>query len=508
MTTMCDAPPHAPSGYRALALAIGNAAALYFLYTLAILALNHFPPSLPPLLWVAVTCLSTVGYILIILHAVRLLSRVRMSARLEGLLLGVALGLFLLLNPLVWQAVALLRKGMGFWELFAALTGSEVETLPAMIAPFFLILIGAFFGRLVARLINETALLVPVSLGAALIDFWGVYWGFVNRMSESAPLAVSGLGSAPTAIANVPPAVAEGATGALAVLVHLTPPENIGIGDFVFLTLLLTCAFRLGFSAGRAMWGIFTGLLLASLIMALDGVTLFGHEVNISYLPGLVFICGGFLLFNLSLWKLSRREWLMTGAIVVLLCGAISYSVISRKLAEPAEDPGVSYTAVPVTGDPAKETIQGELQRISRDHPGLQVLPQVVDILYARASGSADARQWRLLVLARSTPASIRGSYACAARGQQLPDRKTWQIERVSITPPQRVLPPAARAESDDLTRVRQAAGLPTAAWTALDRTRDYARITGGKPYYLLRLSPAGGVVLDGNGKMVKRLKY
>ncbi len=199
-----------------------------------------------------------------------------------------------------------------------------------ILVPFLLILTGAFFGQIIARLIRERALLVPVGIIAGLVDFWGVFWGPVGNWSASSPVAVTKMASAASAAVMVPNNVV--VPHQLEMLVRIAPPSSIGIGDFVFLAMFLTCAYRLDFSPKRTMWGIFCGMLLCSVVMALNGMRLFPIDLN--YLPGLVFIAGGVLLANIRSWQLSRQEWLMTLALVGVLLLCIGYSGYNAYAAE------------------------------------------------------------------------------------------------------------------------------------------------------------------------------
>lgn len=506
--------PQAGSGLgRPIAISLGGAAALYLVYALAVTILNHYSPPLPPFAWAIIGALSTIVYLYIIVAAIRLLSRLSLSARQDAALFAVSLVLFLALNPLVWQLVDLLRKGASFWEMFSSLSAEEMPPILSIlgilgiIVPFFLICAGTFFGRLIANVIRERAILLPVALISGMIDLWGVYWGPVSAMSESAPAAVSGIGSAATVSASVPQVAVDHLSGPLAILAQITPPDTIGIGDFVFLALFMTCAYKLGFSARRTMWGIFTGLLLASTIMSFDGLTLFGHDFTIDYLPGLLFICGGVVLFNLRTWKLSRQEWAMTGVLVAILAGLIGWGIVRAEMAEPRTETAEYTLATPEL----RPVITEVLKRMgTREKTPAQVIPLYVECVYAIKPDGASAVQWKIAALTRRREVTERSSWEVRVMGRAQPENKGWQIQQQANNPPYNINEFIATNDKkvEPLALLRQAKGLPPAAFDLLDHADQYARLMPGSKLFAIRLAPTGGMLISDKGKVVKKFSY
>ncbi|HEY3379256.1 MAG TPA: hypothetical protein VGL77_17385 [Armatimonadota bacterium] len=487
----------------ALARALGLAAALYLGYAVGITTLNAYAPPLPPVLWAVIGALSTLAYLFVVVYAIGLLARPRMSVRLEALIGACALLLFLTLNPMVWEAVRLIRTGTSFWELFAQLTSPASNSFFDIVTPFFLILTGTFFGRLIARIVRERALLVPVALIAGLVDFWGVYWGPVSIMSEQAPSAVSGLGSAATVAASVPTAAMQQLSGPMAMLAHFAPPESIGIGDFVFLAFFLACACRLGYSARRFMWGIFIGLLLASAIMAAEGQTFWGYKVEISYLPGLVFICGGILLANLRAWRLTRQEWAMTGALVAILATFIGIAVARTEMAKPQ----MTQTQYTLAALDAPALARETLARVATRHDGVTVIPVAGDFMYILSDGAPQLAKWVILALARPARPTLRNTSEYFIIGEALPAGKGWQVAQQSSIPPKSALGVLRKvAQGDERTLLAGARGIPTFALLA--HVDDYARRAHGQKVMVIRLLPDHALLLAGTGKTLATLPY
>lgn len=485
--------------------------ACYLLYSLGIARLNaftaHHPQAVPPILWVVLGGLSTIAYLLIIVYLLRLLARLTLTAKQEWLLFGASLLIFLAVNPIIWQIAVLLWKGTGFWELFGALSTDTRPMLVFMtqdIAPIFLILTGAFFGRLLARVVRERALLVPVGIVSGLIDLWGVYWGPVNAMSESAPVAVGSIGSAATVAAAVPDAALQHLSAPLLMLAQLTPPETIGIGDFVFLTFFLTCAYRLGFSAKRVMWGIFVGMLLASVIMALDGLTLFGHEVHIEYLPGLLFISGGVLLANLRAWKLTRSEWLMTAVPVGAILIVLGISVARTELAKP-HTVTTQYT---LTATSAEDVIHAALARI-RTQQTTELRPLYGQFIFLQRPNGPQLVKMTVLVIGTKRQAIRRQVWEYAIISAPNKTRTQWMVAQQAATPPENALGLLHQLhQGADAALLRDAHGLPATAWRVSADAPTYAARAKGQRAFALLLYPEKYQWLDQRGKVLASGKY
>ncbi len=253
--------------------------------------------------------------------------------------------------------------------------GSKAPEMPLIAEaalPFLLILAGVFLGQLVAALIKEPAMLVPVGLVASLVDFWGVFWGPMKAMSESETGAAvySGFGSAPSAAPAMPEHIAQQIpTGIASIFSQIAPPQQIGLGDFVFLAFFLTCAHRLGFSPRRTMWGIVIGFMASSVIFAMSGQDIGGISLPpIEYLPGLPFICCGALLANLKFWQLTKSEkWQTVGVVLALIAifGSITYL---QRVNEPPAEKAKPAMTITIKGDPKGDDIYNVVTKGLKKH--------------------------------------------------------------------------------------------------------------------------------------------
>jgi hypothetical protein len=509
-----DAPPPAPTvpaepPGRALAWAIGAALAYLAFYVLVTL-FNQHPFKLPLAGWVGASVVTTVGYVVLLLFTVRQFCRLTLSARQETGLLFLALALFLGLNPMTWKIVDQLLHGKPLGDILVTVTKPDFPPLFAIIVPFFLILTGIFAGRLLSRIIKDRAMLVPVALVAGLIDFWGVYWGFVSQMSEKAGDAVSGMASATTAATAVPDEVKAQVPQSLSFLVNLTPPEMIGLGDFVFLAFFVMCAVRFGFSTRRTVGGIIVGMLLASFIMALDGTTFLGHDISISYLPGLLFICGGVLLANLPAWRLTRDEWAITGVLVAILAVGIGVSIYQDEAGK-SHTRSLTYT---LTAVPPAGMLRHAFDRIAKgkdapDHTRLAY----VTVTYLPNGSTPVPVQWMCVALGTQQRVTPRNSREYVVVGKAATPNlpvKSWAVEQTVTIPPS-MLPgfyrqvwPTKKAVTD-VELLKTAPEIPAAALTALDHPEQYAALVKPKVAYQVILTPKDLLVAQ-NGQVVKRV--
>ncbi|MHB9026793.1 MAG: hypothetical protein ACYC7E_21890 [Armatimonadota bacterium] len=491
------------------------AAAVYLLFYVGMILFNAHPPRMPLALWLIVPPLTTVLYLLLLVVAIRLFCRLQISTRGQVTLFFVTLLLFLALNPAVHEVVRRLSHGESLLVIFGSLSIPDSPPILEVIVPFFLILAGTYFGQILARLIKERAILVPVMLVSGLIDFWGVYWGPVNQMSENAPMAVSGLATATTAAANIPPEVQEQLTGNLAFFGSIAPPDNIGIGDFVFLALFLTCAYRLGFSAHRTMWGVFWGLLVASVIMALDGVTLFGFEISISYLPGLLFICGGVLLANLRSWKLSRQEWMMTGVVVgvlALFIGAtITYLTIENARVAREQQKRAGIVTYQLTAPAGYEVVQAVLEHIARGEKApAELLPLDSQFLYVKTPDGLRLDQWKLWVLGREKTVTLDTSRDYVVNGEIARKHPvTWKVTQQTISPPIITLQQLRTPDrKDNLAIILSASGLPESSFALLDDPQHLAGLAGKQQWFILHLQLKGARLIGDKKQVLHELSY
>lgn len=509
-TAVIQAPSATGAFFRALAIA----GAIYLVYSLGMLFFNRANISLPSFGWAAVAIISTLAYLLMIGVVIRLLSRPGLTARQEVCYMLLSLLLFLALNPVVWQLVSQLMNGAALSTLWESLESPLPDSLPLIIlgtiTPLLLILTGVFSGRLLARMIKEISILVPVAIVAAMIDFWGVYWGVVATMSENAPVAVSSIGSASTVAASVPEETMVQATGAMRFLVQLAPPDSIGIGDFLFFAFFLACAFRLGFSAARTMWGLVVGLLLACTVMALDGQRIFGHDLVIAYLPGLVFISGGILVANIGSWKLTKKEWLMTLLLVVILAVPISMS-ITRSVLDKPRDSSASYQLPIKSAQSLGFRLQQKILKESPQQPKqVKILAEVY--LFAIDGENITVQQYQMLALALSKKVSLRNSWQYTFHGkvQKAKDGKVnWLIGEQGSAPPTTVLQRLKAPEGKEITTLSNAPSLPRNADKLLDNIAELRPLLAPDARaFLLYFYPKEAELRDEKGELVKKLPY
>jgi len=485
--------------------ALGGAV-LYLVFFTFMALFNLHPPQLPVAVWMILAPLTTVLYVLILVYTIRLLCCLECKPSQERLLMLLSLLLFMTMNPAIRDAIWLLLQHQPLDNVLARVAIPIHNPALNVLVPFFLILTGVFFGQIIAGLIRERAMLVPVALIAGMIDFWGVYWGPVGAMSASAPGAVNAMATAATAAATVPDHIKTQLPDNLQMLVNIAPPQNIGIGDFVFLAFFLTCAYRLGFSVRRTMWGIFAGLLLASCITAMDEQTIIGMRLHIEYLPGLVFICGGVLLANLVTWKLSRQEWAMTGVLVAILAGFISVSIVRAESGKIH----TKHSQYLLTASTPRALFAQALTHIKMERKApAEVLPIAVGCVFTVKHHTAQAEEWQLISLGRQPHVTLRNSREINIFG--MPADKTaqsWQIEQDEQevnNPAEKLLGLLKKHDGDDkLTLVRTATALSAEQLAVFERADAYAKQVPEGKSFAIQVLPSGIKVIDQNRKPLK----
>ena len=177
-----------------------------------------------------------------------------------------------------------------------------------------LALLGAatFLGALLAKMIRHANMLGPIGVMIALIDIWGVlFGGIVAQMltnEATKPLAEKAMTSGPNL----------GGIGA-AHPDFAIPVPAIGVGDFLFLALLLAVVVNFGMNwraSAKIMW-IAVSLALLLIIQPFFPVP---------HLPGLLFLGLGAVAPNLKYFSYSRDELfalLYAGIFVVILTVAL-----------------------------------------------------------------------------------------------------------------------------------------------------------------------------------------
>ena len=168
-----------------------------------------------------------------------------------------------------------------------------------------LIVAASFAGAILARGIRYPNMLGPIGAVIALIDIWGVmFGGIVHQMLTSEatqPLAAKAMTTGPQI----------GAVGASQPAFSV-PLPSVGIGDFLFLALLLCTLVYL-----RMNWRTSAILMFAFVCVALLGLTFLTW---FPALPGLLFIGAGAVLPNLKYFSFTREEkWALLWAAVLVL---------------------------------------------------------------------------------------------------------------------------------------------------------------------------------------------
>lgn len=210
-----------------------------------------------------------------------------------GALLFITLSLGLILaaarmDIAPWKRAAFIFGGLGL-KLALWGIGLQEHAWGVLVADMALIVGATHFGGLVALLIREPKLLLPVALCAALVDVWGVsYGGPVYQLRRRAPSVVEqgaarvpALGSARPQRGRRPP-----------------PPLLIGLGDFLFLGLFFSCVVRFGMNTPATL--LCTGV---ATLIGLVSVVGFGRA-----LPGLPFLGLGVILPNIKHFSFTREE--------------------------------------------------------------------------------------------------------------------------------------------------------------------------------------------------------
>lgn len=237
----------------------------------------------PPL----ATLLATLLFLVLSLLVVAELAKYPLRPWRDFLGLVVCLG--------AWYAVGLSARSLeAFRTLVAAASG--VSFLLACI----------FAGRLLALIIRERNILLPVALVAGLADIFTVLAGPTGKALEKAPKLVEKLSVAIPQVGS-----ATGPAGARG----LTHVATAGLGDFIFLAFFLAAVWRCGLRRQGTFWGI---LLAAGL-----GMVLVLFLPHVPALPLLPFIVTGFLIANAGAFSLSRREKTQVAAVVLAIAGAL-----------------------------------------------------------------------------------------------------------------------------------------------------------------------------------------
>ncbi|MEI7834348.1 MAG: hypothetical protein WCJ56_14265 [bacterium] len=502
---------------------------LYLLFFIGITGFNELNLEMPLAMWFIVPILVTVGYLVIVVNAIRMMCRLSLTSKQETTLMLVSLLLYIMMNSFLWGFVKLLTTAdykissntspfIVALHAFSSKYEYFLDQLPVwgfikpldVIEPFLLIIVGVFFGQLLSRMIKERAILIPVAVVSSMVDFWGVYWGPVAAMSVNMPELVGKVGSVATVATAAPTTgvvaqqiqTAVASSPVLKILANVAPPTTIGLGDFVFLAFFLTCAWKLGFSTRRTMWGIFVGQLISSILMALQGMKVLGHEISIEYLPGLPFICGGAVFANLKVWKLSKQEWLMTGVLAILLGGLIGVTAWRKAAEGSIVIPPVQYI---ISATSASEAIRstialGQEQTTKTKAAGTDFILLQVQARISKGENGIAVDSFTLLALGRKPNIeNANDTWDQIFFGRPTDkDPSKWVIRQDAVRPASKANELAqaiyAAKSPDELEGARKAVGI-TSELELLEHLDDYAEQIGDATTFDIEIYPGKAVM-------------
>jgi hypothetical protein len=181
--------------------------------------------------------------------------------------------------PLGWKAQLALVGAFGL------AAGAMKVGRVVLVGDLFMFAAATMFGVLVSRVIREPNMIVPVAVAAAAVDTYGVYWGFVAMVAKRAPALVQHLSAA------VP--------GAAAPEMPVPLLSAIGIGDYLFMGLLVAAVYRLHLQARRTLWALFIAFLAVPVVFVLS---------SLPALPGLPFLGLAVVAANWRHFNFSRAE--------------------------------------------------------------------------------------------------------------------------------------------------------------------------------------------------------
>jgi hypothetical protein len=212
---------------------------------------------------------------------------------------------------LVWSELAV-GQPVGFlghvdWKHNTGLAKAAVLVLRP-VADLALITAGASLGMLVARLIRDPKMLLPVAVAGAVVDFWGVFFGTTNAALKHTPAVVQ------AASAGIP------TLGGGATRQGMAPISYVGVGDWLFLGLFLAVASTFQLQPRRTFWTL-TAFVIAAMFLVLFDV--------VSYLPAIVPMAIAVLWVNRAELRLSRSEAFAVMYAVLMVAAMIGLYVFA-----------------------------------------------------------------------------------------------------------------------------------------------------------------------------------
>lgn len=236
--------------------------------------------------------------------------------------------------PLVANFVRAVRESGARPTSLQLLTVGYVNAMQDMA-----LLCGAIFGgNAISRLIRAPNMLGPIGAIIALIDIWGVLFGGpisqIMASEAAAPITEKAMTAGPQI----------GAVGAARPEFSIPLPA-IGVGDFLFLALLLGIIIHHRMNWRTPAWA--TWLLVSGALLSIVWLPVLGDALKIPLLsqgfplPGLLFIGAGAVLPNLKFFTYTRDErfaLLWAGVLVLVMTVGIHFG-LQRALANLDDKP-------------------------------------------------------------------------------------------------------------------------------------------------------------------------
>lgn len=168
----------------------------------------------------------------------------------------------------------------------------------------------AGLGALLATLIKERNLLIPVSLFLAGFDIFTVLTpvGPTRQIMQAAPRVFT------TAAYTVPAVEAVPTFGPVAATAYIGP------ADFIFMAMFFVAIYRFGLRARQTLFWLAPTLIAYMLLVLYVGA-----------LPALVPIGLCVLAVNLPEFKLTKEEWASTGLVVAIVAALILWGATRPK---------------------------------------------------------------------------------------------------------------------------------------------------------------------------------
>lgn len=207
----------------------------------------------------------------------------------------------LLVLAVAIQEISMRHSLVGFfssfllWLLLSFLSlGIQPSEASALLLPWenlFLMVTAILLGYSFSFMIKEAELLLPVTLVAGMVDYWGVYYGTTHQVLKKAPHIVSKLSSQMPSLGGVGPVL------------------TIGFGDFFFLTLFLSCLHRFNLNIAQTFNAFLLWLALSLFLVLFLDIPV----------PALVPMAIAMLTVNPELRRLTPQEKIATVVVVILV---------------------------------------------------------------------------------------------------------------------------------------------------------------------------------------------